>query len=126
MKIDLSFSKPSKTACDLAIFLVGEDGKYPAHAEFIGDEELVTKAADIAGFDPQEGGSFSLVAPNSSPFGKVIVIGVGKLGNNAENTWLNLGGKTLSKTDRLRKFTSLQMLKKMGKIRSICQNLPLD
>lgn len=97
MKIDLSFSKPSKTACDLAIFLVGEDGTYPAHAELIGDQELVEKAAEIAGFNAEEGGSFTLVAPKSSPFGKVIVVGAGKFGDNAENTWLNLGGKTLSK-----------------------------
>ena len=97
MKIDLSFSKPSKTACDLAIFLVGEDGVYPAHAEFIGDEDLIEKAAELAGFDAKDGGSFSFVAPKSAPFGKVIVVGAGSAGDNAENTWLNLGGKTLSK-----------------------------
>lgn len=97
MKIDLSFSKPSKAACDLAIFLVGEDGTYPSHAELIGDEELVAKAAELAGFEAKDGGSFSFVAPKSSPFGKVIVVGAGDAGENAENTWLNMGGKTLSK-----------------------------
>ena len=78
MKIDLSFSKPSKAACDLAIFLVGEDGAYPAHAELIGDDELVAKAAELAGFEAKDGGSFSFVAPKSSPFGKVVVVGAGE------------------------------------------------
>ena len=93
--------------------------------EFIGDEELVSKAAGLAGFDPQEGGSFSLVAPKSSPFGKVIVVGVGKLGDNAENTWLNLGGKTLSKTGSSEKVHIFADVEKDGQDQELLSEFAL-
>lgn len=110
MKIDLSFAKPSKAACDLAVFVVGTDGTYPKSAELIGDEDLVAKAAEIGSFSASDGGSFSFIAPKSAPFGKVVVVSLGDAGDNAANKWLNLGGKTAAKigsAEKVHIFTDL-------------------
>lgn len=103
MKIDLSFAKPSKVACDLAVFVVGETGAYPNAIELVGDADLIAKAADIADFSATKGGSFSFIAPSASPFGKVLIIAPGRAdpekgpAKAASNIWLNAGGKVCAK-----------------------------
>lgn len=93
MKIDISFSKSSKAACDAAFFIADKDGSYATASEIIGDADLVKKAADLAKFTGKFGSSFSLIAPSSSPFGKVVVFGASEGELDDASEWLNLGGR---------------------------------
>lgn len=97
MKIDLTFSKTSKTACDLAVFIVDKPNEYPADIEGIADAKLVAKAAKLADFSAEPGQSFSFVAPDTSNYGKVLVMGIGGGELDDANQWLNLGGQICAK-----------------------------
>ncbi|WP_162651770.1 leucyl aminopeptidase [Lentilitoribacter sp. Alg239-R112] len=97
MKIDLTFSKTSKTACDLAVFVVDKVDEYPADIENIADDKLISKAAKLADFSAKSGESFTFIAPDGSNYGKVLVVGIGNGELDEVNQWLNLGGQICAK-----------------------------
>lgn len=111
MKFELSFAKTSKTACDLAIFIVGEAGTYPssmalASKELEGVPDMASKAAELAKFEAQYGETFSFIAEKGSPFGKVLVVGTAsKDGRLDAQKWMNLGGRICGKLGSAEKIS---------------------
>lgn len=118
MNIDLSFVKSAKTACDLAIFIVKKDAKYPEAIEMAGDDAMREKAEKIAKFSCEYGEICSYQADVQSPFGKVLLMGVDVKDASSETyqnlqQWMNLGGKLcghLGKAEKINIFTDIETL----------------
>lgn len=119
MNIDMSFVKSAKTACDLAVFLVTKNAKYPETINLAGDKAVREKAEKLSNFKHEFGEICSYQADVASPFGQVVLIGMGdenteSVSNKQTQKWMNLGGKLCGQLGSADKVHIFSDMKDMG------------
>ncbi|WP_045369945.1 leucyl aminopeptidase [Methyloceanibacter caenitepidi] len=96
----LSFASPSGAAADgIAVVFAEEGGKLTPAAQDLDKKTkgLLRQAAKIAGFKGKQGTSVDLLAPQGVKFARIVLVGLGKLKDYANDDWLNFGGAVRGK-----------------------------
>ena len=87
----LSFASPSGAAADgIAVVFAEEGGKLTPAAQDLDKKTkgLLRQAAKIAGFKGKQGTSVDLLAPQGVKFARIVLVGLGKLKDYANDDWL--------------------------------------
>ncbi|WP_137132883.1 leucyl aminopeptidase [Rhizobium sp. FY34] len=101
----IRFASASQHEADLGILLtlVG-DG--PAAGAAVADPAaVIARASGIAGFSGKRLTVLDIVAPHQSPFGRLVVLGCGKVDDLKSYDWLRAGGKAASIFKRAKSVT---------------------
>ncbi|WP_412064780.1 leucyl aminopeptidase [Rhizobium sp. SYY.PMSO] len=102
-KFEISFAKSARLNGGLAILLKSTDSELPAGAESADPANIFAKASSVAGFKSKALTSVDIIAPESSPADRIVVIGVGKVKALAAHDWLKLGGSAAAKIRNVEK-----------------------
>ncbi|AGS21300.1 leucyl/cytosol aminopeptidase [Rhizobium etli] len=106
-KFEISFSKSVKLNGGLAILLKTAEADSAAGAETADPAGVIAKAAKIARFSAKSMATLDIVAPEGAPVERIVVVGIGKVGELTAHDWLKAGGAAASKvknTDKVAIF----------------------
>ncbi|WP_108683543.1 leucyl aminopeptidase [Methyloceanibacter sp. wino2] len=96
----LSFASPTGAAADgIAVVFAEEGPKLTPAAQDLDKKTkgLLRQAAKIAGFKGKQGTSVDVLAPQGVKFARIVLVGLGKLKDYANDDWLNFGGAVRGK-----------------------------
>ncbi|GFO83197.1 MAG: putative cytosol aminopeptidase [Methyloceanibacter sp.] len=96
----LSFASPSAAAADGVAVVFAEDGpKFTSAAQDLDKKTkgMLSEAARISAFKGKKGSSVDVLAPRGVKFARIVLVGLGKPADYANDAWLNLGGAVRGK-----------------------------
>ncbi len=96
----LSFASPSAAAADGVAVVFAEDGpKFTSAAQDLDKKTkgMLSEAARISAFKGKKGSSMDVLAPRGVKFVRIVLVGLGKPADYANDAWLNLGGAVRGK-----------------------------
>lgn len=103
-KFDLSFASSAPDKGSLAVLLKTK-GAGAAGLAIADPAGVVARATDIAGFSDKQMTVLDIVAPERSPFDRLVVLGLGKPEKLTAYDWLRAGGKAAGTVKRARNVT---------------------
>ncbi|MGE6739116.1 leucyl aminopeptidase [Allorhizobium pseudoryzae] len=104
-KFDISFASSTPEKGDLAVLLKSKGAGSAAGLAFVDPAGVVARAAEIAGFSDKQMTVLDIVAPERSPFDRLVVLGLGKPEKLTAYDWLRAGGKAASAIKRAKSVT---------------------
>ncbi len=95
----LSFASPSAAADGTAVVFAEEGNRFSPAAQNLDKKTkgVLRDAAKIAGFKGKKGASVDVLAPQGVKFARILLVGLGKPKDFANDDWINLGGAVRGK-----------------------------
>jgi leucyl aminopeptidase len=91
-RFDFTFARSSKPSGGLAIVLAVPEGEGASAAAIVDPAGVIGKASRIARFTAKKFARLDLIAPEGSPFERLLVIGLGPAADITGHDWLKTGG----------------------------------